>query len=1486
MTAPRRRPSAEAARPAEAEAEEASRAPGAAGTSGTAGAPGAAEEERFPASPVQSGIWFASVAGADPTAYNQPLLLRLGVALDHTLLCEALRAVHRAHTALRTTFEIDAGGDLVQIVHGELDPLVEVFDHTGEEDPEEWVARHTAEVAATAFDLRAGPLAQVRHLRLAGRGRSVLVFNIHHTVFDGMSFRPYLTGLEAAYAALAQGRAPAVHVPRQAVEAYTRWAKQWTNEGVPDYWRAKLADAPAPAPIGLPGEGPARHFTRQVALDEGVSRRVSELCRAESVTTSMFFTALAFILLHRQTRQDDALLGIPVSVRGGGDADVLGHLTNTAVLRHRLADGATVRDVLTAVKNEILGTLRHRHTPLEAVVSDLRASGAELGGAGDLFNAMITVMPSGSRRLGLRAWDAETWEHVPGGAKYDLAITVDETPDHYTLVIEHTTTAADGEAFASHLARRLSTLVESALSGPDTPVHELRWTSGEEEAAMAGFCARRADAPELGTEVTAGLFTASASAQPAAPAIVAADGTTTDYAELARETGALAAGLAGRGVRDGTPVAVLMPPSAELVATVTAILRAGGAYVILDADQPAERLGFALGDCGASLLVHASGLDLAGIELPEGLETVDTAGLRRDTGAPPEGDRKTPRDTAYIVYTSGSTGRPKGVTLPETTLANLVHNQAILSGDRRMTTLQYMPPAFDVFTLEVFGTLCTGGTLVIPPAGARTDFEELARLMAEQRVERAYLPYVALRELAAALRSFAVDLPDLREVYVTGERLVVTEDLREMFRRNPEARLINAYGPSEAHLVSEERLPADPDAWPALPSIGWVVAGVDAYVLSDAEAAQRAPFGVEGELCVAGPVVSPGYIGLPEKTSRAMVPDPFVPGQLMYRTGDLVVLAADGRLHYRGREDDQVKIRGYRVEPGEVEAALERELEVDAAAVIVVPAGADRVLHAFARSDAPLPSDWRARLAAVLPEYMVPRQMTPVAEFPLTSNGKTDRRALEAMLPAEPEPDGAAKGAPEAEWSSAEQAMADLWSQVLGHRPAAPDSDFFEQGGHSLLAARLHRLAKERFGTGIGLSSLLSTPTVRGMAESLGGEDAGPPDLRREARLPHLAVSERRPPKDGRVLLTGATGFLGSHLLDELLRSGRRVACLVRADDEEQGRDRLRAAFGTFALDASRMDEVEVLPGDLARPHLGLGDEYETRAREVDDVYHAAAHINFVLPYRTVKPTNVDGLRRLLEFCGVNRTPLHVVSTLGVFPPDTPAGTVAEDSMPGDPASLGIGYSQSKWVAEQLARQAREFGLPVTVHRVGRVAGHSRTGACRHDDFFWLQMKGFAALGRYPDDITKAPAVDLLPVDYVAKAIVRLSEEKPENQDWHLFHDRGLTWDEIIQAVRAEGHSVSPVPPADWMTALERQVEAENGEKGWGLGPLVPLMREGSMRLGDLAFANSTSASALADVGCPLPSADPGWIHQMFAYFRKLGAVPPPGGASSEEHNA
>ena len=1432
---------------------------------------------RCAVSPAQPGLWFATVYGADPTAYNQPLVLDVPELLDHHTLEQALRQVHSEHEALRTTFTMDDDGTLFRVVHDELSPLVDVHSYEGPADAAEaWATDMVDEVANGVFDLETGPLVRVRHLRFTTAHRSRLVFNVHHSVFDGMSWRPFLRRLEAIYALLEDGDdIDAVGDGATASTAYERWSMRWQDErqAVLGYWRERLAGAPEPPRIGLPStscESPrddvpmlhSHHYAASVELSDELTERIREFCRAQRVTTSMFYSAVFATVLHRQTGHEDVLFGMPVTMREPEDSDTIGHLTNTITLRSRTGAESTAADILSGVRSSVLEALRYRHAPLDAVVGALRQD-TDHDSRAEPFSAMITVMPAASRELELPRWGVDTWEYRPGGSKYDLALVVNEGAQRDTLITEHTSAATGADDLTRRLADRLVAVAEQILTSPQTPLADLDRPEPTRDTELAGL-SRRNDAPEIGTELTADLFVATAETSGSSIALITENEELT-YAELSTRVDAAARGLASRGVRDGHRVALLLPPGADLIVAVLGTLRAGGAYVTLDPTQPAERTRSTLEDSDPDLVV-ASGpaavpddrdvLQLSDVETTD--EDVELAG------------RKKPSDTAYVVFTSGSTGRPKGVQITEATLSNLVHAQNELSGGRRLRTLQYMNPAFDVFAEEVFGTLCTSAALVIPPASARTDFAELADLLERHRVERIFLPYVALRELAAVLAHGGPALPDLREVYTTGERLVITDDLRAMFRQRPDARLANVYGPSEAHLCTGEWLSADVDVWPTFPPIGRVVRGVDARVL---DGDRPVPVGVQGELCIAGPVVSPGYIGRPEQNARSFVNDPLVDRQRMYRTGDVVVLTPDGRIHCLGRADDQVKIRGFRVEPAEVEAIIERTLDVDKAAVVAVPAGSDRTLHGFVTASRDLPTDWRSRLTATTPTYLVPQRLTRVDDIPVTASGKTDRAALAARIGADPT-DGDPHGdlpAPD-RMNDRQAEIARLWAGLLGAAPTSIDDDFFALGGYSLLAARLHRAVQQRFGDEITLSQLMSTPTVRGMAERLQGGGIDALDLAGDATLPAgFEVAPRRTGSGDLVFLTGATGFLGVHLLDELVRAGRHVGCLVRAADESEGRERLRSACLDYALDPGLADSVRILPGNLC-------DDIGLRPQDVCEVFHAAAHINFVAPYASVRGTNVDGVLKLLEFCAADRVPMRLMSTVGVFPPDSTPPVVNELTVPGDPASLGIGYSQSKWVADHLASAARDAGLPVTIHRIGRIGGHSRSGACRPDDFLWLHLKAMTEVGSFPRDLADKPPSDLLPADYVARAVRLLSEKDGDGScsTWHLHNARPLPWDEAVHAVRSQGYDLTAVDPDDWLTAVERVATDDGANTNAELASLVPMMREGVMRLGNQRFDNTRTQEALSALGHPIPSADSAWLHRMFAYFAARGAVTPP----------
>lgn len=474
-------------------------------------------------------------------------------------------------------------------------------------------------------------------------------------------------------------------------------------------------------------------------------------------------------------------------------------------------------------------------------------------------------------------------------------------------------------------------------------------------------------------------------------------GRTVTYAELDRQVDAVAAALRAAGVAPDAPVAILAERSIEMVGAVLAVHRAGGASLPLDVSHPPERLANVLeiAECGTILLSRKQLSALPAIRRLMVTLVIEDAMIRPPAGVPlgePALDQ-----LAYVVFTSGSTGTPKGIAMPHRSLAHLIEWQlSEYQAARDATTLLYAALIFDVFYQELYATLAGGGCLVIVPESLRADFTALCTLMVEHDVRRAYLPTVALRHLAAAVRAGAA-LPPLEEVLVAGEQLQITEAVREMFARLPAAVLVNQYGPAETHVVTALALRAPAASWPALPGIGRPLPSAPAHVLDDD--LQPIPAGELGELCFGGPCVSRGYLHRPELTAARFVPDPFSPGRL-YRTGDLARIMPDGTLAFHGRRDSQLKIRGFRIELEEIEVAISRHPSVREAAIAVrTSTDGEKTLSAYvvaATAQPPNTEELQHFLAESLPEYMVPSTIECIAELPKTSTGKIDRRALAA----------------------------------------------------------------------------------------------------------------------------------------------------------------------------------------------------------------------------------------------------------------------------------------------------------------------------------------------------------------------------------------------------------------------------------------------------------------------------------------------------------
>ncbi|HKR23341.1 MAG TPA: non-ribosomal peptide synthetase, partial [Pyrinomonadaceae bacterium] len=552
-----------------------------------------------------------------------------------------------------------------------------------------------------------------------------------------------------------------------------------------------------------------------------------------------------------------------------------------------------------------------------------------------------------------------------------------------------------------------------------------------------------------------------ATIHPNTPAVIDQSGHAIDYAELCARSQGLAQRLQHAGIKPDDRVAIWMDRSTDFIVSVLGVLEAGAAYVPIDTSLPEERVSLIIENSGARVVLK----DLEAYEKANSTTELTT--------------QLDPENLAYVIYTSGSTGVPKGVAMSHRGLSRLIDWQ-LGDGPKALTTLQFTPVCFDVTLQEVFSTLCSGGTLVLAAEDWRRNPKLLLSELNEKKIERLFLPYVALQQLAKASESGGTRPQTLQHVITAGEQLIVTEAIAAFFG-TPECRLENQYGPTEAHLVTSFNLPADSAVWPKLPSIGAAVTDVTLYILD--EKLDRVPAGAPGELYVGGDGLARCYVNAPDLTAERFLPNPFstTDGARMYKTGDLVRVNDDGLLDFIGRADQQVKVRGFRVEPAEVELAITNHPLVQQAAVRLQTVADDvnvLVGYVVKGGNSLTALDLSEYLAKSLPDYMVPSRFVFLESLPLTSTGKVDQQKLSEI-----------SLAPAAEDPGSEISRVDMlrsiWERVLGHDEFELEDDFFEIGGDSLLATWVVTEIGNSVGREFDLSMLLEDSTIPGIARTL-----------------------------------------------------------------------------------------------------------------------------------------------------------------------------------------------------------------------------------------------------------------------------------------------------------------------------------------------------------------------------------------------------------------
>src|SRR6266545_2991597 len=1069
----------------------------------------------LPLSFAQQRLWFLDRLAPGTAAYNVPLGVRLAGDLSPDLLARAISEAARRHEAVRTTFETH-GGDPVQIVHPPAPIPVPLVDLQGLPEParRSEALRLAQEEELRPFDLERGPVLRAGLLRLAPEEHSLLL-TLHHIVCDEWSIRLLFREVVALYAAWSDGQQAVLPpLPVQYADFAVWQREQLTGPVLASqlaFWKSRLADPPV---LELPTDRPRpplqsfRGTRLPFVLPAETAAALLAAGRQRGATPFMTLLSAFQALLARTAGQTDLTVGTPITGRTRVEVhDLIGFFLNTLVLRADLSGDPGFAEIVDRARARALEAFAHQDLPFEKLVDE---AGVERSlGHSPLFQALFVLLHATSLSGGATGLRVEPFAAGGATAKLDLTLSIEAEGESLSGVIEYNTDLFD-RTTALRLAERFRVLSAAAAHEPQRPLSDLP-VLPEAEAHQV-LCEWNDRPPCHDVEVRLhDLIAARAEREPDRIA-VEWEGGAWSYAGLVGQARALAGRLRDLGVGPDVPVGVYAGRGPELAVALLAVFAAGGVYLPIDPAYPRERQVFMLEDSGAPVLLVPEAL---AAEVPETAARI----IFPDPSSPSPGgwvcDGRGGQGvrSAYVIYTSGSTGKPKGVGVPHRVLTNLILWQ--IDPDRpggmpgAWRTLQLASPSFDVSLQEMLSTWCAGGTLVLVSDEDRRDPARLARRLAEAGIERLFLPYVALQQLAERLARPETPVPaSLRLVVTAGEQLQVTPQLAAAFRRLSAATggtaLHNQYGPSETHVVTELVLDGDPGRWPATPSIGRPVAGAAAYVLD--RALQPAPIGVPGELALGGVSPARGYLGRPDQTAGRFIPDAWsgVPGARLYRSGDLVRLLPDGNLEFLGRIDQQVKIRGYRIEPGEIEAALTAYPGV-AEAVVLAPADArgERRLVAFvvpAPGEAPTPSALRETLRARLPDFMVPSAVSFVDTLPLTPSGKMDRRALSrasaAPIPAEP--------AGEAPRTPVEQVVAAIWGELLAAGHVGRGDSFFALGGHSLLAVRVCTRLRDVFGIEMPVRDLFEEPTVAGLSarvEAVLGAEGG------DARPPLVALA-------------------------------------------------------------------------------------------------------------------------------------------------------------------------------------------------------------------------------------------------------------------------------------------------------------------------------------------------------------------------------------------
>ncbi|MEC1922581.1 non-ribosomal peptide synthetase DhbF [Bacillus subtilis] len=1041
---------------------------------------------------AQTGIWFAQQLDPDNPIYNTAEYIEINGPINIALFEEALRYVIKEAESLHVRFGENMDGPW-QMINPSPDVQLHVIDVSSEPDPEKTALNWMKADLAKPVDLGYDPLFN-EALFIAGPDRFFWYQRIHHIAIDGFGFSLIAQRVASTYTALIKGQTAkgrSFGSLQAILEEDTDYRGSEQYEKDRQFWLDRFADAPEVVSLADRAPRTSNSFLRHTAyLPPSDVNALKEAARYFSGSWHEVMIAVSAVYVHRMTGSEDVVLGLPMMGRiGSASLNVPAMVMNLLPLRLTVSSSMSFSELIQQISREIRSIRRHHKYRHEELRRDLKL----IGENHRLFGPQINLMPFD---YGLDfAGALGTTHNLSAGPVDDLSINVYDRTDGSGLRID---VDANPEVYSESDIKlhqqRILQLLQTASAGEDMLIGQMELLLPEEKEKVISKWNETAKSEKLVS--LQDMFEKQAVLTPERIALMC-DDIQVNYRKLNEEANRLARLLIEKGIGPEQFVALALPRSPEMVASMLGVLKTGAAYLPLDPEFPADRISYMLEDAKPSCIITTEEIAAS---LPDNLavpklvldQAVTQEIIKRYS--PENPDVSVSLDhPAYIIYTSGSTGRPKGVVVTQKSLSNfLLSMQEAFSLGEEDRLLAVTTVAFDISALELYLPLISGAQIVIAKKETIREPQALAQMIENFDIN---IMQATPTLWHALVTSEPEKLRGLR-VLVGGEALPsgLLQALQDLH-----CSVTNLYGPTETTIWSAAAFLEE--GLQGVPPIGKPIWNTQVYVLDNG--LQPVPPGVVGELYIAGTGLARGYFHRPDLTAERFVADPYgPPGTRMYRTGDQARWRADGSLDYIGRADHQIKIRGFRIELGEIDAVLANHPHIEQASVVVrEDQPGDKRLAAYVVADAAIDTaELRRYMGASLPDYMVPAAFVEMDELPLTPNGKLDRKAL-------PAPDFSTSVSDRAPRTPQEEILCDLFAEVLGLARVGIDDSFFELGGHSLLAARLMSRIREVMGAELGIAKLFDEPTVAGLAAHLDLAQSARPALQRAERPEKIPLS-------------------------------------------------------------------------------------------------------------------------------------------------------------------------------------------------------------------------------------------------------------------------------------------------------------------------------------------------------------------------------------------